>query len=37
LFFKNKRRSRNPQKSNIEVYLFIYPITILSYQFWASQ
>jgi hypothetical protein len=32
-----ERRSRNPQNSIIEVYLFIYPIIILLYQFWALQ
>jgi hypothetical protein len=32
-----ERRSRNPQNSYIEVYLFIYPIIFLLYQFWALQ
>jgi hypothetical protein len=30
-----ERRSRNPQNSSIEAYLFIYPIIFLLYQFWA--
>jgi hypothetical protein len=36
-YAQRKKRSRKPKNSSIEIYLFIYPIIFLLYQFQALQ